>query len=159
VAMAIYKRSLFEEIGLFDEELVRNQDDEFHYRMNDRGYRILMEPSMESTYYVRDDLGSLWRQYFYYGFYKPLVFKKVRSGLKARHVIPSAFTAYLLLSPFILLLTRLALLPLLAYLVLSFLFSIKISAKPLDLLRSVTVFFVLHLSYGLGMILGLKKIL
>ena len=99
VAMAIYKRSVFEKIGLLDEELIRDQDDEFHYRMNANGLKILMDPSMEATYYVRDDFKSLWSQYFYYGLYKPLVFKKVRSQLRLRHLVPPAFVVYLLALP------------------------------------------------------------
>ena len=36
------------DIGLFDEELVKNQDDEFHYRLNSAGYKILLNPNIYS---------------------------------------------------------------------------------------------------------------
>ena len=112
VAMAIYKRSVFEKIGLLDEELIRDQDDEFHYRMNVNGLKILMDPSMEATYYVRDDFKSLWSQYFYYGLYKPLVFKKVRSQVRPRHLVPPLFVIYLLTLPLLLFFSWIAIIPL-----------------------------------------------
>lgn len=158
VAMAIYKRSVFEKIGLLDEELVRDQDDEFHYRMNANGLKILMDPSMEATYYVRDDFKSLWSQYFYYGLYKPLVFKKVSSQLRLRHLVPPAFVIYLLVLPLLLFFSWIAILPLIAYFVLAIYFSIRISIKPKSIIQTLTAFLVLHFAYGSGFIAGLKKL-
>jgi succinoglycan biosynthesis protein ExoA len=158
VAMAIYKRSVFEEIGLLDEELVINQDDEFHYRLNSKGYKILMEPAMEVTYYVRDDIKSLWKQYFNYGLYKPLVIKKVNSGLRFRHLVPPIFVFYLIIMPFLLLMSWLTILPLIVYFFLALGFSTKISCNLKHKLWALTSFFVLHVSSGIGMLLGLVKL-
>ena len=158
VAMAIYKRSVFEKIGLLDEKLVRDQDDEFHYRMNANGLKILMDPSMEATYYVRDDFKSLWSQYFYYGLYKPLVFKKVRSQLRFRHLVPPAFVVYLLALPLLLFFTWTALTPLLLYFALSLFFSLKISRKPRGVLYAIASYLILHVAYGAGFCLGIFKL-
>lgn len=158
VAMAIYKRSVFEKIGLLDEELIRDQDDEFHYRMNANGLKILMDPTMEATYYVRDDFRSLWSQYFNYGFYKPLVFKKVRSQLRLRHLVPPAFVAYLLALPALLLFSWIALIPLLLYIAMSLFFSLKISHKPRGLFQAIVSYSILHIAYGTGFCLGISKL-
>ena len=158
VAMAIYKRRVFKEIGLLDEELHRNQDDEFHYRMNSRGYKILMDPGMEVTYYVRDDFRSLWYQYFEYGLYKPLVFKKVKSSIRLRHLVPPIFVCYLLFLPLFLILSWYTILPLLLYLLLTLYFSGTISTQPKVFFYAVLAFYVLHLSYGAGMMFGLRKL-
>lgn len=158
LAMAIYKRSLFEEIGLLDEELVRDQDDEFHYRINARGYKILMEPLMEATYYVRDDFKSLWAQYFYYGLYKPLVFKKVHSQIRLRHLVPPSFVVYLLMLPFLMLFSWIAILPLVLYVALGLYFSIKISKSPGDVIYAMISFLTLHIAYGAGFCLGIFKL-
>ena len=159
VAMAIYKRSVFQKIGLLDEDLIRNQDDEFHYRMNANGFRILMDPMMEATYYVRDDFKSLWTQYFNYGLYKPLVFKKVKSQLRIRHLVPSLFVIYIISLLPLLLFTKLFIIPLLVYLILATFFSVKISKTIKDFVYAFAAFIILHLSYGIGMIMGTKKIL
>lgn len=159
LAMAIYKRSLFEKIGLLDEELIRDQDDEFHYRINARGHKILMEPSMEATYFVRDDFKSLWVQYYYYGLYKPLVFKKVHSQIRLRHLVPPSFVVYLLMLPILVFFSWAAIIPLIAYIILALIFSYRISKIGKSIIQALTAFFVLHVAYGSGFILGLKKII
>ncbi len=122
VAFAIYKRTVFEKVGLLDTELVRNQDDELHYRINANGFKILMIPEMQCEYQVRDSISKLYRQYYEYGLYKPLVLKKVKSGLKLRHLIPAFFVGYLISLP-IAIFYPIWLLPGLLYLLLAFYFS------------------------------------
>lgn len=157
-AMAIYRREIFDKIGLMDEQLVRNQDDEFHYRMNSKGLKIMMEPEMEITYFVRENFRSLWKQYFEYGLYKPLVLKKVRSGIRIRHLIPPVFVAYLIALPLLMQIHWMALLPLLLYLALDVVFSFRLAGNVGDFFLALFTFPVLHISSGLGMIAGLKKL-
>lgn len=91
VAFGAYRKNVFRKVGLFDQELIRNQDDEFNFRLTQAGGRIWLDPSIRSVYYSRASLSRLWRQYFQYGFYKVRVMQK-RSGLAAwRHVIPAIF--------------------------------------------------------------------
>ena len=59
VAFGAYRRSVLDEIGYFDEELVRNQDDEINYRVVKNGYKILLSPEIKSSYYSRDSLKKL----------------------------------------------------------------------------------------------------
>ncbi len=157
VAMAIYNRKVFDKVGLFDEALVRNQDDEFHYRLNHFGFRILMEPEMESVYYVRDDLGSLWKQYFQYGLYKPMVLNKIRSGIRLRHLVPGLFTLYLFTLPFFAWLHWIFVLPLILYFFLATIVLWKEFKKGNDILIGILSFLTLHLAYGSGFLLGLIK--
>lgn len=156
VAFAVYNREVFQKAGLMDTSLRVNQDDEFHYRLNKLGFRILMVPEMKATYYVRDNLKSLFKQYFNYGLFKPLVFKKVGGNIRLRHLVPSFFVLYLL-SLLFAYFFPLLLLPLLIYILLitmvSFSFQKDVSVK----IRAIPVFPILHTSYGLGFILGLFK--
>lgn len=159
VAFAMYKREVLDEIGLLDEELIRNQDDEFHYRMNASGYKILMVPEMQCVYYVRESLAGLFSQYFQYGLYKPLVLRKVKSGIRLRHLIPACFVLYLLLIwPGFLCLGLFSVLPLIVYSVIIFLTSIANRLSWQSKLSALFAFPVLHISYGIGFLLGLRKI-
>lgn len=98
VAFGAYRRHVFGRIGGFDEELVRNQDDEFNFRLVQAGGKIWLDPAIRSVYYSRSSFGKLWRQYFEYGFYKVRVIQK-RGGVPAwRHLVPGAFVAGLLMS-------------------------------------------------------------
>lgn len=151
VAFAVYSRRIFERCGLMDEELVRNQDDEFHYRLNAAGFRMLMLPDLRVAYFVRNTLSALWRQYEGYGFYKPLVIAKVRSGLRLRHLVPSAFVLYLLSLPAAFL-TALWAIPLALYALLAVWFSRGLG---LGFWRGPAAFVVLHVAYGWGFWRGL----
>jgi succinoglycan biosynthesis protein ExoA len=157
VAFAVYKREVLEEAGLLDEQLLRNQDDELHYRLNAHGYRILMVPEMKCSYYVRGTLRGLFRQYYEYGLFKPAVLKKVRSGIRLRHLAPSFFVLYCLTLPlgwfypawFI---------PLGLYLLLDISFSLSAPLSFGRRLKCMLVFPTLHVSYGAGFLLGLLRL-
>jgi succinoglycan biosynthesis protein ExoA len=93
-----WRRETFERIGSFDEELVRNQDDEHNFRLAQAGGRIWLDPSIRTRYEPPDNLAALWRQYFAYGFYKVRVIQK-RGGIASwRHAAPPAFVAVLLIA-------------------------------------------------------------
>lgn len=159
VAFAIYKREIFNQIGLLDEELIRNQDDEFHYRMNASGYKILMVPEMQCVYYVRESLSGLFSQYFNYGLFKPLVLKKVKAGIRLRHLVPTCFVLYLLLIlPSIVLLGLYSVTPLILYTALVFFESVANKLSVQSKVAAFLAFPALHVSYGLGFLLGFRKI-
>lgn len=90
LAFGAYRREVFDRIGTFDEELVRNQDDELNLRLTRTGGVIWMDPSLRSRYWTRADLRSLWRQYFQYGVFKVRVAQKHRGVASWRHLAPLA---------------------------------------------------------------------
>jgi glycosyltransferase involved in cell wall biosynthesis len=98
VPFGCYKREVFDKIGLFDEDLVRNQDDEFNLRLIKNGGKILLVPDIISYYHARDSIYKLWKMYFQYGHFKPLVVKKVGGVLTWRQIIPPSFMGSLILA-------------------------------------------------------------
>jgi succinoglycan biosynthesis protein ExoA len=98
VYMGAWPRQVFEKIGLFDEELVRNQDDEFNYRLRQQGGRILLSPFIRSEYTVRSTPFALLRQYAGYGYWKVRVLQKHPLQMSLRQFIPPAFVLALLFS-------------------------------------------------------------
>lgn len=105
VPFGCYRREVFDRIGLFDEELIRNQDDEFNFRLLRRGGRILLLPDVLCRYFARRSLGHLARMYYQYGYFKPLVARKVGRVMTLRQLIPAMLVVSLLgaaaLSPWI----------------------------------------------------------
>jgi glycosyltransferase involved in cell wall biosynthesis len=95
VYLGMWPREVFERIGLFDEELVRNQDDEFNYRLRKAGGRVLLTPAMHSWYQNRQTLTGLLRQYFQYGQWKVRVLQKHPRQMSWRHFVPPLFVATL----------------------------------------------------------------
>jgi succinoglycan biosynthesis protein ExoA len=63
-------RRLFEEVGYYNETNIANEDCELNYRLRAAGYRVLLSPSIEFTYFVRSSLVALARQYLRYGYYR-----------------------------------------------------------------------------------------
>jgi succinoglycan biosynthesis protein ExoA len=86
-----YTRSVVRLAGPFDEEQVRNQDDEYNYRLRKLGAKILLAHDVTSDYYSRGTLRSLWRQYFQYGYWKVRVLQKHPRQMRAAHFVPPLF--------------------------------------------------------------------
>jgi len=91
IAFFCCHKDLFKRIGMFDEELVRHQDGEFNGRLIKHGGRILLLPDVTSYYYARGSLGQVSRMYFQYGYFKPLVARKLGRIMSVRQMIPPAF--------------------------------------------------------------------
>lgn len=89
VTYGCWRRGVFAEYGMFDESLVRNQDDEFNLRIVRGGGRIWQSPRIRLWYYPRRSLRGLIRQYFQYGFWKVAVIKKHRTAASWRHLVPA----------------------------------------------------------------------
>jgi succinoglycan biosynthesis protein ExoA len=93
VYLGCWRRSVFDRIGLFDPELVRNQDDELNFRLRRAGGRIWQSPRIKSSYAARGSLASLFRQYLQYGFWKVAVMRKHRALASWRHAVPPLFVS------------------------------------------------------------------
>lgn len=156
VYLGAWKRKIFATTGLFDVQMKRNQDDEFHYRAVSKGFKIYQSPDIKLYYFPRNSFTKLFKQYYQYGLYKPTVLAKVKSAISLRHLIPPVFVLYLLLLPAFLLFKQIYfLLPLAVYLLCTLLFSIR--AKNISPLLFINVFFtypILHIAYGVGFIIG-----
>jgi succinoglycan biosynthesis protein ExoA len=77
--------------GGFDEEMVRDQDDELNYRLRKAGGSVWLDPAIRSEYTPRGSLVRLWSQYRQYGLWKVRVFQKHPSMLRWRHFVPAVF--------------------------------------------------------------------
>jgi len=95
VGVPMYRREIFNEIGLFDERLTRNQDDDFNYRVTRAGHRIYYCHEARTTYLVRGSYRKLFRQMMQYGYFKVLVNKKHRAVTTARQLVPPLFVLFL----------------------------------------------------------------
>jgi len=97
VYLGCWRRELFDRIGFFDEELVRNQDDEFNLRIVRSGGRVWQSPRIRSWYRPRASLHDLFRQYLQYGYWKVRVIQKHHIPASIRHLIPAGFVILLIL--------------------------------------------------------------
>lgn len=98
IAFFCIKKSTFDRVGLFDEELIRHQDGEFNARLIKAGGRILLIPDVVSYYYARATLHQVGRMFYQYGYFKPLVAKKLGRFMTVRQLIPPGFVLGLLVT-------------------------------------------------------------
>jgi hypothetical protein len=141
--------------------MVRNQDDEFNYRVLEGGGRILLAPAIRSRYLTRSTWRRLCSQYAQYGFWKVRVMQKHPGQMRVRQFVAPAFVASVL--------TLLALAPaspVFGWLLVA-LSAVYVAANlaasalagpasdPAALLRVPFAFTVLHVSWGAGFLAGL----
>lgn len=91
VPYGCWRKRTLEQLGLFDEGLVRNQDDELNLRLLRAGGRIWQDPTIVSWYSPRSNVSDLFRQYLQYGFWKVAVIRKHRAPASWRHLVPATF--------------------------------------------------------------------
>lgn len=159
VYLGCWPRSSFERFGLFDETLVRNQDDEHNLRILRGGGRIWQSSAIRSAYQPRASLPALFRQYLQYGYWKPFVVRKHGQPASLRHLVPALFVLSLVLS---LLLTLAGLSHLVwqglaaCYLAVVLLASVGIAARTrwAYLWRLPCVIAAYHFGYGIGSLAG-----
>jgi len=163
LAFGAYRRDVFDRVGLFEEELVGNEDDEFNYRLRRHGGKLFLTPAIKSFYHSRASLRALWRQYFLYGVGKVRVVQRHPRLVRLRHLIPALFVAGLIVTALLGFFRPLSALLFAfivgSYLSLSFLFSLRIASKKgwqyLPILP--LAFACLHVAYGAGFLKGLVQ--
>lgn len=161
VPFGCFRRSLFDEIGFFDTDLIRNQDDEFNGRIIKNGGKIHLIPDVEIEYFARANLRSLSKMFYQYGLFKPLVNKKLGAPATLRQFVPPLFVLFLTFSvalPFLpsiftLAWTLLFSVYFLMAVVVGFGLAIKEKRMPLGFIIPF-LFPLIHISYGWGYLKG-----
>ena len=97
VYLGCWRKATLEQIGGFDEELVRNQDDELSLRLVRAGAKLWQSPRIRSWYYPRASPRALFNQYAQYGYWKVRVIQKHKRPASIRHLVPAGFVASLMM--------------------------------------------------------------
>jgi succinoglycan biosynthesis protein ExoA len=95
VYLGCWPRATFERFGGFDEQLVRNQDDEHNLRITQGGGRIWQSATIHSVYRPRGSVQQLFKQQRQYGYWRPFVLKKHGRPASWRQLAPAVFVAAL----------------------------------------------------------------
>lgn len=165
VPCGTFPRRVFDDIGLFDERLTRNQDNELTARLRSRGYKIAFDPNIRLRYWNQPSLKGLTRQGFYTGMWNAYTVVLHPYTVKARHFIPGAFVLYLALLAAVLAsgagvsLIAPAAFPLALYA--GLVVAVSAAAGPAGggRLRVAATVVSYHLSYGAGTHLGVVNLL
>lgn len=159
---AAYRREVLEKTGGFREDLGRTEDNEFHYRIRCAGYRLSMSPDIISYQYIRPNLRKMCRQKYGNGYWIGLTSGVCPGCLSLYHFVPGAFVAGILFTTALCFagFPWLSLLMWGAYwllAVLMALLSVVGQPKHISQLLIPVLFFVLHISYGVGTWAGILR--
>jgi glycosyltransferase involved in cell wall biosynthesis len=163
VPFGCFRRSLWEELGGFDEHLRVNEDYDFNYRARTSGHTVLLDPQIRSTYFARPGLHALAHQYFNYGWWKAQMLKRHPRSLRWRQAVPPLFVLAWAGLALATLVTRQAAALLLAALVT---YGLVLAIGTLDLRKRTRAawadlalvplaFAVVHVTWGVGLLRGL----
>jgi GT2 family glycosyltransferase len=96
VPFGSFRRARIEQVGLFDESLLTNEDYEFNARVRKSGGTVWLDPSIRSIYFARSTLLELIRQYWRYGFWKWRMLRRYPGTLRWRQALPPLFVLSLI---------------------------------------------------------------
>ncbi|EEC53957.1 glycosyltransferase family 2 protein [Bacteroides eggerthii] len=166
VPFGCFKKEIFDKLGGFDLDLVRNQDDEFNARIIKNGGKIFLIPDLVIDYYARDKISKMSKMFYQYGLFKPLVNKKLGSPATIRQFFPVMFLLGLIvgipLSYINIYFAIIYLVVILFYCILAVYFSLKEVKKWRDwnlIFFLPITFLIIHLSYGWGYFKGIYQVL
>ncbi len=162
VAFSCFRKSLWQELGGFNESLLTNEDYDFNYRVRRCGQQVILDRSGHCDYFARTTLRELAAQYFRYGHWKAQMVKLHPRSIRMRHSIAPAFVASLVVLALAGLVWQVArwllLVELSVYLLLALGAGWQAARKTGDLgmtLLMPVVFATIHLTWGVSFIRGL----
>ena len=154
VFLGVFDRRAGDEVGWFDESLIRNQDYELNIRLRASGGLVWFDPDLFVEYQPRSSLRAVARQYFDYGFFKARVLKLHKSSMKFRQIIPPIAMLGLALSLIVGTWFKPALLISLTYFMVLF-FGVRGSAR--SRFRALLIAPIMHFSWSVGLLNGFVK--
>lgn len=159
VAYGLYRKSVFDQVGYFNESLVRTQDNDLHRRIREQGGKFYLNPSIKSFYYSRNNMKKLLKQQFQNGKWTMINFRRRPGKMALRHFIPLFFVLAVLVTvlaglffPAFFLLTGLGLF---LHLACGCYFACKRTRNCSHRLKLPFVFLLMHICYGTGSVCGI----
>ncbi len=157
-----FRKKIFDRVGMYNEKLVRNQDNELNARIRKAGGRIYLTPALTTHYHPVKKFSGLLKYAFKTSQWHIFTLRENRGSMSVRHLAPAVFLLLLLVlfSASILSATALAFLIAMmsAYLVSGFYFSLRAKTEGNSDVAAVQPFatFCFHIAYGAGTLFGLR---
>lgn len=157
---AAYRREVFDKVGLFNERLLRTEDNEFHYRIRKAGYKLCYDPTIISYQYARSSFKNMVKQKYSNGYWIGLTVKVCPGCISFYHLIPFAFIIGIIVTS-LLMLNGKEMLGIVMWMlygmfaICNTIFSGINSGFYVQNLLMPFMFLILHISYGIGTFVGL----
>lgn len=158
-----YRKEVFQNVGKYNESLGRTEDNEMHYRMRQKGYRLCYDPEIRSFQMARSTLRKMCKQKFGNGYWVALTMKVCPKCISIYHFVPFAFVVAILLTTFLSWLGISVFSKIMWILygivaVLMSLVAVQGTKKSIFQFLLPIIFLVLHISYGVGSVVGFIRL-
>ncbi|MBO5200906.1 MAG: glycosyltransferase family 2 protein [Clostridia bacterium] len=154
----MYRREVYDKVGRYNELLPRSEDNDMTYRMRKAGFKLCYSPDIVFYQHTRNTLFKMLKQKFLNGYWIGKTMGVSPRCFSVFHFVPFAFVLGIILTTVLACLGHpfLSLLMWAAYGVLVVAMTvIELIKKPkLTNLLLPLIFLLLHLSYGVGTVLG-----
>lgn len=161
VFQGMYKKSIFDKIGLLDEKVGRVEDNELHYRIRKNGYKIRYSNDILSYQYTRPTLKRMLKQKYSNGYWIGKVSHVYPKAFSIFHFVPLVFVLAIIFSLCMIPITSIFIILLSSV---YFLFTILITIMTIinnkfniTILLMPIILFLIHVYYGVGTLVGLIK--
>lgn len=165
VAFAIYRKEVFEKVGRYNEVLTRTEDNEIHYRMKQAGYKFYYDPGIVSYRETRATLSKLLKQKYLNGYWIGRTIGVEPRCFSLYHFVPFTFVLAIIITvimvlcqitwPVIILWSSYGL----ANIAMTVMAIIGCSDRNMYFVSLPILFFLLHIYYGAGTMVGLLHLI
>ena len=156
VAYGMYRKEIFEKVGYFNEQFIRNQDNDMHGRIKKCGGKFYLDVSIKNKYHSRESAKAMMKQAFGNGKWVIIGAKKSESkqGISLRHLIPLFFVVtntILAVSEIFSVIARWIMATMyILYISMAIAFALKKSRNIMNVSKMCVYYWLLHMSYGIG---------
>lgn len=160
---AAYKKDVFAKAGGFNENLLRTEDNEMHYRIRKNGYKLCYDPQIVSYQYARGNLRKMIKQKYGNGYWIGLTLGVCPGCISIYHLIPFAFIMGIVMTSALAMFGIWQLAALMWGMYAAFAAANTLITGIQEKFYPQTpllcfIFLILHISYGLGTTVGLMKL-
>jgi cellulose synthase/poly-beta-1,6-N-acetylglucosamine synthase-like glycosyltransferase len=164
VPFGTFRKDLFDRVGFFNEQLVRNQDNEMNARIRKAGGKIYLTPALTTDYFAPSTFEQLLRQTYRNARWHFFTLRQMRGALGVRHLLPAGFVLTLGLCGVLAFTTTWARVVLavilLVHVLIGYTFAARQpNARPVVRLALPFAFLAFHACYGIGTIAGLPFVI
>lgn len=165
----LFKKTVFDMVGLYNEHLPRNQDNDMNFRIRKCGYLLYYTHKVSAYYYPKQTIAGQLKYAFNNGKGNAVSLFVNPASMSARHIIPFFFTGSIFIFSFLILVslffsllyTKILAIALLTLIIVHFTFGCIEAIKSINNSKKIIVlvlpflFFSFHFLYGWGIIKGL----
>ncbi len=163
MAFALYRREVYDKVGFYNENLARTEDNDMSYRIGLAGYKMCCDPAIKTRRVTRSSFKGLLRQKYLNGYWIGKTMGVQPKCFSLFHFVPFGFVLGILITS---VLSAFGF-PWLGVAMWGAYWLAAIAAAVKDISRTSFVwshlllpfvFFLLHLFYGVGTLVGLVQL-